>query len=285
MCAKGTKEVKIRKASTGHKRFTFTPVISADGTVAFQHVLFSKLKNRPSIGSSNVIVDVNGTGMWNHNIVEDFLRNHLAKQKETAFCKQPVHLILDSYGSCLKVDAGKWKNLYNIHIIFIPKNMTNILQPLDVVLNRSFQQFYDKQYNGYLDTALEDRTLRTTNRNIKISSYSLVSKWCSDFSQQYDSNLIVKAFSCCGIIGSNSNEINSKLKEVLSGNPFNLEVEVDKYFDDGQDYQEITDENAFHQFDSLFEALSFSVQQDESVLLDSIISAMKEDGRSPTDHL
>ena len=54
---KGTNEVKIRQASTGHKHFTFTPVISADGTVAFQHVLLSKLKNLPSIGSSNVIVD------------------------------------------------------------------------------------------------------------------------------------------------------------------------------------------------------------------------------------
>lgn len=106
---KGTKKVKILIASTGNKRFTFNPAISADGKVAFQHFLFSKLKNRPAVESSDVLVDVYGTGMWNHNIIESFLRNHLAKRKKTAFFKKLVLLILDSYGSHLKLDVESGK--------------------------------------------------------------------------------------------------------------------------------------------------------------------------------
>lgn len=155
--------------------------------------------------------------------------------------------------------------------------MTSILLPLGVVLNSSFQQLYDEQYDLYLDTALGDKSLRTKNGKTKIPSYSTESKWCSDFYKQYKSDLIVKAFAVCGIVGNDAELYNSKLKEVLIGNLSLLDAEVDEYFDDGQEFQNIDDENLFHQFESLFDALAFSVNQESSVLQNNITSTMKED--------
>lgn len=48
IATRGTREIMLRKSSTSHKRFTFTPFISADGKFLIKHALFSKLKNIPA---------------------------------------------------------------------------------------------------------------------------------------------------------------------------------------------------------------------------------------------
>lgn len=65
---KGTREVLLRKSSTSHKRFTFTPFITAQGKFLKKHALFSNLKNIPK-NKTRCNVDVNKTGMWNERIL------------------------------------------------------------------------------------------------------------------------------------------------------------------------------------------------------------------------
>jgi hypothetical protein len=65
---RGSREVLLRKGGTSHKRFTATFSIMADGHFLKPHVLFSKLKNVPSV-PSGVMADVNSTGMWSDEIL------------------------------------------------------------------------------------------------------------------------------------------------------------------------------------------------------------------------
>lgn len=62
--SKGTREILLRKSSTTHKRFTFTPFVSAGGKILLKHCLFSKLKKEP-LHHPQCRVSVNATGMWN----------------------------------------------------------------------------------------------------------------------------------------------------------------------------------------------------------------------------
>lgn len=65
---KGSRKVLLKKSSSSHKRFTFTPAVNAHGEFVALHVLFSKLKKVPAV-IQNCIADVNVTGMWSQKIL------------------------------------------------------------------------------------------------------------------------------------------------------------------------------------------------------------------------
>ena len=277
----GSKEVKVAKGSTGHKRFTYTPVISGDGSIAFQHILLSKLKNIPSALADGVIVAVNGTGMWNESIVRDFVYNYLAKRPETSLLREPVLFILDSYGSHLKLDIQEIARKFNIHVLFIPKNMTSILKPLDVVVNRSFQQYYDHKYDEYLDMALINPDYQTKKGNVKIPSHALVSKWCDDWAKQYSPELVKKAFHVCGINSADDSHFHQKLSTVLQGDVVDIvQQNVGGYDDDGVIDPQFDEEKIM---DNLIDCLSaLPVRNYQDNLASSILSALKKDDVSKT---
>lgn len=217
LTVKGSKNVLLSKASTSHSRFTFTPIISADGNFVGKHCLFSNLKKVPKDTNKNVYVDVNKTGMWSEELTCAFFEKYILSRRETRFAKDPVLVIIDSFSAHLKLD-GRY-NDRNVFVMFVPKGMTPLLQMLDVSINRSFQQYYGDRINEWMVDAIEDEGNRTKSGNIKRPSYKQVTDICHDFSKKIDSAMRINSFEICGILGDNFDidRLHGPLKKLLLG--------------------------------------------------------------------
>ncbi|KAE9050577.1 hypothetical protein PR001_g2244 [Phytophthora rubi] len=191
--ARGSREVLLRKGGSSHRRFTATFTITAEGKVLTPHLLFSKLKNRPA-WPPGVMVDVNPTGMWSADILLEHARQVVCGRKETHLYREPVLYIIDSYGCHVKLADSKRLEAFNVFVLVVPPNMTNILQPLDVAVNRSYQEYYRDQYDEYLGKALKDPLLQTKAGNAKVPRYATVAQWTLDWVASKDSASIKRAF-------------------------------------------------------------------------------------------
>lgn len=198
---RGSKEVLLRKASTSHKRFTFTPVINAEGDILALHLLFTNLKKAPKV-QPGCLVDVNKTGMWNDEILMKTI-DHIVKKCQTPF-REPVLVLLDSYGTHIKFVKLKEEAYARKNIFFkiIPAKMTGLLQPPDVAVNRGFQQSYNDSYNEHLANAInsDDPKDRTNAGNVKMPLPSKISEWVIEWAAAQTKESIAKAFKVCGLV-------------------------------------------------------------------------------------
>ncbi|RLN44975.1 hypothetical protein BBJ28_00005718 [Nothophytophthora sp. Chile5] len=199
IATRGSREVLLRKGGSSHKRFTATFTITADGKILQPHLLFSKLKNKPAC-PDGVLVDVNSTGMWNDNILAAHAKAVVCRRKETQLYREPVLYLIDSYACHVKLEQSEWLRRHNVFVLIIPPNLTNMLQPLDVAVNRGYQEFYRSRYDEYIAKALVDPVLQTPAGNLKVPRYSEVAQWTLDWIATKTVADITRAFQLCGLV-------------------------------------------------------------------------------------
>lgn len=213
---KGSKDVQVRESC--HKRFTFTPVISATGEFVLKHVLFSKLVKVPRI-NDGCIGDINKTGMWSLEILRNFIDRELIPRIRSRN-DEPCLLIFDSYSVHLKFVKESLSQYTDEKIFFkvIPPGMTPILQPLDVAVNRSFQQHFNDSYIEYLREAISNPAMQTKQGNVKTPNYVQVTNWILRWTQSKSPEDIANAFDVCGLVPRNEFKItvlHEKLKDAF----------------------------------------------------------------------
>lgn len=214
---KGAKNVKTRKASTGHKRFTASFRISRSGKIQKPHALFSNLKKKPTV-SSHCDVDVNGTSMWSFELIEKYYDNVYAESdKEEHY----LHT-LDSYGAHMNFVEQRAEKYPNFHFILIPPNFTSLLQPLDVCHNKSFQESFGDSYNAYIKAVFTDpqQKLFTKHGNPKMPTYLDVTEWMVKWTNELNKKpeKIAHSFDVCGICPRNEydpEKLHKPLKDLL----------------------------------------------------------------------
>lgn len=227
---KGTSEILLRKSGSSHKRFTWTPFITADGKIIKKHALFSKLKLIPK-HDGRCVVDVNTTGMWNSRILEKEILDAAKKARGMFDTKSDVLIILDSYAVHVKFvnEKGQDFKTKNIHFAVVPARLTGLLQPLDVCMNRSFQQYFNDRSCEYQAESLRDGSNKTKLGNIKMPSANLVTKWSADWCETKTAEQIRKAFESCGLVPREEFDI-EKLHEPLR-NVYKLEMSTNEWIE------------------------------------------------------
>jgi hypothetical protein len=164
------------------------------------------------------LVAVNETGMWSTNILEKYVEEILLKRPQTSLLKEPVLLIIDSYGPHINLAKSKKLEKQNIFIELIPPNMTGILQPLDVAVNKSFQEAFGSSYDIYIAEAIKNPDMQTKQGNPKVPNYETVSNWVVEWANAFESSKIIKAFTTCGIGTKESfavENLHAPLREIL----------------------------------------------------------------------
>lgn len=72
--------------------------------------------------------------------------------------------------------------------------MTGLCQPLDVALNRRFQEFFDDKFDEYVTESLNNGSSTTKKGNIKIPLYLTVSKWVQMWALKQSKEKVAKTF-------------------------------------------------------------------------------------------
>lgn len=95
--------------------------------------------------------------------------------------------------------------------------MTPILQPLDVSLNRPFQQYYSLCYDDWIADSENRPNATTSQGNLRIPSYNEVTTWIKQFGQQdHLKEMTINSFLHCGITAQpNPHLFHNGLKKVL----------------------------------------------------------------------
>lgn len=226
---RGTREILLRKSAAGnHKRFTFTPFVTANGKFLHKHCLFSKRVTIPK-HDARCSVDVNKTGMYNEAILKRRLNEAIGFSRGIFDKDAPVLVVLDSYSTHLKFVRLNEDFYINkkVYFHFIPPNLTGLLQPLDVAVNRSFQQYFNDYATEYQAESLRDQTNRTQHGNIKMPSAVLITKWTADWADSKTAADISKAFDLCGIVPADEfslDNLHTPLRELLEE-----QFEVDRW--------------------------------------------------------
>ena len=76
----------VKKGGTSHKQFMAAFASMGEGKFLKPHVLFSGLKNKPTVKRC-VLVDDNKTGMWNDEILLQFTQQTVMSHAETEFSR------------------------------------------------------------------------------------------------------------------------------------------------------------------------------------------------------
>ncbi|EGZ17595.1 hypothetical protein PHYSODRAFT_502885 [Phytophthora sojae] len=162
--------------------------------------------------------------MWNDDLLLAHAEAVIGSRKETQLYRGPVHYLIDSYGCHVKLADSKRLERYNIFVVLVPPNLTNMLQPLDVAVNRSYQEYYRSKYDAYISEALRDPMLQTKAGNPKVPRYDAVARWTLDWVASKDPAEVKKAFGLCGIVAKerfSMDRLHAPLKAILSSD-FNM---------------------------------------------------------------
>ena len=120
-----------------------------------------------------------------------------------------IHLLIDQAPCHVTQKVKEAFSDRNSSLLFIPKRMTNILQPADVSWMRPIKHAFQVKWNDWL---INEPKSFTKSGNMKSPGYEKVINSISEIWQDFDPDPIKRSFDQCGITSNNSDQFHNQLK-------------------------------------------------------------------------
>jgi len=232
---KGTKNVYGNTPGHEKVKISISLIAAADGSLLSPVVIIPRvnpLKNY-TVPSNVIVYYKKGSKTFDSNVItEGVIRRALFPHLLRNNLKRPL-LFIDSAPCHLTTQVRDELNHHNIDTIVVPPRMTNLLQPLDVSIMKSFKSKYHAKWTDwYLNS---DKSF-TRNGNMRSPPYATIIDWISSIVIDIPRELVSNSFDVCGITQNNNENYHSALSYVMSSNvlPVTILDELDGTEDMGE---------------------------------------------------
>ena len=192
---KGTKTILIK--TTGHEKSSFTVVLAciANGEKLRPMVIF-KRKTLPKLKfPSGVFVHVHEKGWMDEEGVKLWIQ-HVWNMRPGGLTKKRSLLVWDMFRSHLTEKTKRRLQASNTDTAVIPGGLTSVLQPLDVSLNKPFQDKLRQQWSEWM---VGGKKSYTKGGNMRAPSLDVLCNFIIKAWSEIKVETVIKSFKKCGI--------------------------------------------------------------------------------------
>ena len=208
---RGVHTVPIR--TNGHEKTQLLCVaVKADGTKIIPYVVIPAKKVKKELEPvSGVIVAASPNGWINDNLTSDWI-----KRVWTNYFFSKRMLVWDSFKCHISEDMKKQLQQYNTVMSVIPGGYTKYLQPLDVCINKPFEQYFRELYDEWFHKGEFEYT---SSGKIKAPSHLQQVKRIVQAWNKVSKDIIINSFDVCGKTTDNASKISCLRNEHCEDNP------------------------------------------------------------------
>ncbi len=158
----------------------------------------------------NTVVTYKTGATFNEDLIVEYIRRVVLPYKNH-WGYETIYFIIDHAKCHLTASVRSYCSTNSIELVYIPKRLTNILQPADVMWFRSFKRNYNQLWTEWFMSGNHDFTV---NKNLKSPGYSKCIEWLSQIWLEFNITLLRESFDKCGITSSDS--LHSVLAQMLA---------------------------------------------------------------------
>ena len=193
----GTSSISMK--TTGHEKNRFTVLLAcmADSTKLKPYIIF-KCKTAPKTVEFpiGIVVRFQQKGWMNNALFRDWIEIVRASCPGGNIKKENSLLVLDAFRCHRSEDKLKHlKKQHKTDVTVIPGDMTYILQPIDVSVNKSFKNKLHDLWTKWMSTGEKSFT---KGGRVCAPDLALIYKWIGHVWQELDPQITVHSFvKCC----------------------------------------------------------------------------------------
>ena len=160
MAAKGDKHIS-RARATDKRAITVTLCESLDGCMLPFQLIYTRKTERslPNVTFPDGFCLAFNEKHWSNEticLIKDVLVPHIEKVKEEKALpeSQKSLLVWDAFKAQSTPNVMDTLSSFGIETVMVPKNMTHLLQPLDLTTNASFKKFEKRAFSDYFTSCI-----------------------------------------------------------------------------------------------------------------------------------
>jgi DDE superfamily endonuclease len=205
---------------------------TASGTKLKALILIPRMRPLEFNVPDNVVVVYGTNGNFNERVIAETFASRVLDPFMLVNNYTSSHLLLDHAPCHLTPMVKQSMKERNITLTYVPKRLTNLLQPADVSWMRPLKREYSEKWNDWMINAPKTRT---TAGNLKSPGYIQAITWISEIWKAFDSKLLESSFDSSGICTSEIHLYHNQLKNFAINRELIDDIQVGPAYDEEEE--------------------------------------------------